>query len=328
MFQQLKILRAFKNSSYQFFLQWFADACEEAGVAGIDNIKIHPKVRLLIAKSRLSRQLPFLKKSDMILIVPCCGYPDSFCFPFGYTYDIVPVLWDTWPRYHNRIILSFKRHHVKIAFFTQRIVAEKMQSLLPDTECRWLPEGINAAAYSKGDLLSVRSTDVLEFGRVNTAYHAAISARRGGVMFRLPKDGLLFKDFDSLKQGLASSRIVINFPRCDTNPEMAGGIETLTQRYWECMLSRTLMVGRAPKELVDFIGYNPVIDVDWNNPRGQLVRLLANIDRYQGFVDKNFDVAALMAPWSKRVSPLIDSIQQVYADFSPMHIQPQKGSFA
>ena len=58
MFQQLKILRAFKNSSYQFFLQWFADACEEAGVAGIDNIKIHPKVRLLIAKSRLSRQLP------------------------------------------------------------------------------------------------------------------------------------------------------------------------------------------------------------------------------------------------------------------------------
>ena len=46
-----------------------------------------------------------------------------------------------------------------------------------------------------------------------------------------------------------------------TQPEVAGDIETLTQRYWECMFSRMVMVGHAPQELIDFIGYNPVIEL-------------------------------------------------------------------
>ena len=45
-------------------------------------------------------------------------------------------------------------------------------------------------------------------------------------------------------------------------PELAGDIETLTQRYWECMLSRIVMLGHAPQELIDLIGYNPVIEID------------------------------------------------------------------
>ena len=37
---------------------------------------------------------------------------------------------------------------------------------------------------------------------------------------------------------------------------------TLTQRYWECMFSRMVMVGHAPQEFIDFIGYNPVIELN------------------------------------------------------------------
>lgn len=36
---------------------------------------------------------------------------------------------------------------------------------------------------------------------------------------------------------------------------------TLTQRYCECMFSRMVMEGHAPQELIDFIGYNPVIEL-------------------------------------------------------------------
>ena len=59
---------------------------------------------------------------------------------------------------------------------------------------------------------------------------------------------------------------------------MAGKIETLTQRYWECMLSRCLIVGRAPFELINLIGYNPVIEVEWGNESEQLLRILNNIE--------------------------------------------------
>lgn len=320
--KQLKILRPFNYSSYQYFMQWFVDACEGAGIEGVDNIQMPWKIRLFVARSRISSQLSFVCRHNHVLIVPCGGYPDSFCFPFGYTHEIVPVLWDTWPRYHDRIVSSFRRHCVKVAFFTQRMVAEKIHALLPNVACHWLPEGINEAVYIKGERLSARSHNVLELGRLNQDYHSAIMGGGGrGVMFRDQREGLLFNDFDSLKQGLSDTKIVVNFPRCDTNPEMAGGIETLTQRYWESMLSRSLMIGRAPKELVDFIGYNPVIDVDWRNPMKQLKSLLANIDSYQDFVDKNYRVALQMSPWRERVPKLLESIIRVYTDIAPTQLQ-------
>ena len=31
--------------------------------------------------------------------------------------------------------------------------------------------------------------------------------------------------------------MMVCFPQCDTNPMKAGNLETLTQRYWEAMLS-------------------------------------------------------------------------------------------
>ena len=45
------------------------------------------------------------------------------------------------------------------------------------------------------------------------------------------------------------------------SPDIAQGVETLTQRYWETMLSRTVIVGHAPKELIDICGYNPVLEL-------------------------------------------------------------------
>jgi hypothetical protein len=86
-----------------------------------------------------------------------------------------------------------------------------------------------------------------------------------------------------------------------THPENAGNLETLTQRYWEAMLSRCLIVGRAPKELTDLIGYNPVVDVDWNAPEDQLTHILSHIADYQGFVNKNYTVALKYASWDNRI---------------------------
>lgn len=314
---QLSVLRPPKLSKHQFFLQWFVEACCESGISALDSVMLPWKMRQMVAKFRLSRHLAcFAKLHSAPLIVPCAGYPDSFAFPFAYTREIVPVLWDTWPRYHDRIVSSFKRHKIRLAFFTQSRVAEKIVGLLPDVKCVWLPEGIKPDCYLMGDKLESREIDVLEMGRVLHRYHDAISARGcGRLLSSLDYPGkLMFKSAQELAKGIANAKIAICFPRCDTHPEMAGDIETLTQRYWECMLSRTIMVGHAPAELTQLIRYNPVIEVEWDNPGEQLNSILKNIMRYQGFVDKNYEVAMCYAPWKSRIPDLRSHIGLVYGN--------------
>ena len=80
---------------------------------------------------------------------------------------------------------------------------------------------------------------------------------------------------------MSDAKITIALPRSMTQLEMAGDIETLTQRYWECMFSRMVMVGHAPQELVDFIGYNPLIELREEIPAESLILdVLKHVDDF------------------------------------------------
>ena len=98
-------------------------------------------------------------------------------------------------------------------------------------------------------------------------------------------------------------------PRCDVDKKTAGNIETLTQRYWECMLSRIVMVGRAPKELINLIGYNPVIDWDGNDASPLVSDILENIGKYQDLVNRNYETAKKMASWEMRMKDIMIYLQ-------------------
>ena len=293
-------------STYQYFMQWFCESCKDIGL----NIKKAPYLPrfflIAIAKSRISFRLPSVLCSKIKLIVPCAGYPDSFAFPFGYCHEIIPVLWDTWPKYHGRIIKSFLRHKVKLAFFTQRQVAMLIGKRLPHVKCIWLPEGINPSGYKKGKLLRERTIDLLELGRLMGRFHSVVGSLGYNHKYKDPSEGLLFNTFNDLCNGLADAKITVCFPRCDTHPNEAGEIETLTQRYWECMLSRTVIIGHCPKELSDLLGYNPVIEVNWEDPCGQLNQIIADIEKFQPLVDRNYNAAVANASWECRM-PIVRS---------------------
>ena len=117
---------------------------------------------------------------------------------------------------------------------------------------------------------------------------------------------LAFPTADDLLKNLPNIKIIVSFPQVDTHPEKAGSLDTLTQRYWEAMLSRCLIVGRAPGELIELIGYDPVINVDWKNPEKQMEIILSNITDYQELVDRNYAVALQKAPWSSRIVDLVE----------------------
>lgn len=310
----MTILYPFKNSSFQNFMQNFADSLCEEGAKRMEPKQMQWKLRLIIQRLKLSFNIPFLSKNTEPLVIFGAGLPDSFAFPFAYNHEIIPVLWDTWPRYHKRLVSSLRRHRVKLAFFTQSQVADYVQSLIPTIKCVHIPEGLNPEGYSKGMQLSERKIDVLQFGRLFDKIHLVIKDTDKFNYVYQKGCNRLFDSFEDLANGLADSKITICVPRNYTNPEHAGNIESLTQRYWECMYSRTIILGHAPSELLSLTdGYNPVIEIDYNNPVQQINDILNYIDKYQEFVDHNYNLALKLAPWnSSRCKLLIDNINFIY----------------
>lgn len=236
-------------------------------------------------------------------------------FPFFYNYEIIPMLWDVWPNSWDSLFQDLKLFKCKIVFVTVQAVAEKITREL-GIQAYWIPEGIDPAGYQKGQELWDREIEVYELGRQQKEYHTILEElHQRGIVKQYCRNiynvagglqSLAFPTADDLLKNLPNIKIIVSFPQVDTHPEKAGSLDTLTQRYWEAMLSRCLIVGRAPGELIELIGYDPVINVDWKNPEKQMEMILSNITDYQELVDRNYAVALQKAPWSSRIVDLVE----------------------
>ncbi len=233
------------------------------------------------------------------------GYSIQFdTFPDYAFYEVIPLIWDCWPKQVESVAAFFRKHQVKTAIFTSSQTADVFRDLFPKMNIQTITEGIKIDLYSPGNVLSDRKIDILEIGR------------KDGNFFKTPlpeginhiKTGNFARTFQSdeeFRAALADTKVTVTVPRCDVNPETAGNIETLTQRYWECMLSRIVMVGRAPKEFISLIGYNPVIDWDGNDASPLVSDILGNIGKYQDLVNRNYETAKEMASWEMRMKDIM-----------------------
>ena len=296
------------------YMRWFADAWIERGVRCVKKEK---SIFNLFFR-RLPRKVKYIllfilhvsrRKSNYLIIPMGGGACLDDVFPYCYKYNIIPYIWDCWPNTWENVLQMVKILQIEKCFISSSLVCNELSHGKSSTQFIFVPEGINTCAYQKGDVLMNRGIDVLELGRKNSFYHDQIN-KVDGIKFLYNRNNqYVFPSFSALVSGLSSSKIVICFPRCDTHQDIAGKIETLTQRYWECMLSRCLIVGRAPFELIDLIGYNPVIDVEKGNEIGQLLKILNNIELYQDFVDKNYNTALKYSSWIIRVEKMMESLE-------------------
>nr|WP_296025311.1 hypothetical protein [uncultured Prevotella sp.] len=233
-------------------------------------------------------------------------------FPDYARYEVVPMFWDCWPRYFEMTCEWLRKHQVKTAIFSSRMTAERMQERFPEMRIIWCPESVDGNVYQKGKLLKDRTIDLLEFGRSNEKVFQTGALSLNHVCTK--QNGKFIYTNEQLYQAMGDAKVTIALPRSMTQPEMAGDIETLTQRYWECMFSRMVMVGHAPKELVDFIGYNPVIELREDISAEALIRnVLEHIDDYQELVDKNRETAERLGSWDVRMKWLMEELRE---DFS------------
>ena len=225
-------------------------------------------------------------------------------FPDHAHYEIIPFIWDCWPCYFEKVVAWFRKHDVRTAIFTSSQTAERMQKRLPEVNIMYCPEGIDVKSYPAGAKLTERSNVLFEIGKGKRCFIKSNYEEEYKKLSKFPHDVLLESRHDYIS-ALCNSQITVNFPQCDMVPEKTGGIETLTQRFWESMLTRSIVVGRAPQELIDLIGYNPVIEMDKEGPIEQIKNISQNIGEYQEFVDRNRRTALYYAPWEERMKRVL-----------------------
>lgn len=242
------------------------------------------------------------KREDVRLcfVQPLSLYYDTFSSVLSH--EIVPFIWDCWPIFDEKLCKWIERHKVKACIFTSMEAAERIRNRLPLLKVLVITEGVCCEDYPAGRKLVDRDVDFYLFGRwpsyVSKTDLSAFNHKRNG-------------NDEEFRERLKNSKITVNVPRCDVVPKQTGGQETLTQRYWECMLSRMVMVGRAPKELTDLIGYNPVIDIDRSNFHGQLKHITTHIEDYQDLVDRNRETALKMGSWDIRMKQVMEWLKEL-----------------
>ena len=257
-------------------------------------------------------ELPSFHKSDKIaqlrFVEPVSLSFDTF--PDYARYEIIPMIWDCWPMYFEKTCQWFIKHNVRTAIFTSSQTADRMKERFPEMNILAITEGIDTSKYKEGKNLNERSIDLLEFGRRNKKVFD-VSLPQNYTHLYSKNGEHLFKTEQDLMNGLADSKITVCYPRCDTQPQKAGDIETLTQRYWEAMLSRIVIVGRAPKELTDLIGYNPVIDIKREQQNEKIIEILTQIEDFQSLVDKNRETALKMGDWNPRAKKIKEWLKKI-----------------
>lgn len=307
-----------KSRDTQVYMQSFCQAWMACGGASVEQ---SPWLRYRIC-GHLMKLAAMMhwggKKHDKaFLICSRGGHLLKASIPYLFHGEIIPMLWDCWPSKWNQLEKDLRLIKCKMCFCTSSDTIKEFSKRLPNIQFVHVPEGVDTTEYIEGKALTERNIDVYEMGRKHNFYHKKLmdgNMEERCVFVHKPtgydvKLELVYMSWNSFTEKLADSKIVISFPASMTNPKYKGTVETLTMRYWESMLSRCVMVGHCPQELIDLIGYNPVIEADFVNPCGQIDDILSHLEDYQEIVDHNRETALKFAPWDTRMSILLKALE-------------------
>ena len=308
----MKTVKAVAPYIHPEFLN-FKTAPYEAWVkCGGQTAKAHYPARKF-HKLAFEHELPTLwkngKEARLRFVEPVSISFDTF--PDYARYEIIPFVWDCWPRYFEMMCSWLQKHQVRTVIFTASQTAELMRERFSDMNIMYCPEAVDVSRYTQGKPLKERSIDVLEFGRGSNITLNSHPSTLNSICYVYTKvKGKFIYTNEQLYEAMGDAKITIALPRSITQPQTAGDIETLTQRYWECMLSRMVMLGHAPKELTELIGYNPVIELDREHAQKQIQYILTHIEDYQYLVDRNFRTAMQLGDWTLRMRDVMTWLQE------------------
>jgi hypothetical protein len=270
-------------------------------------------LRKAFSKLRVPRNLA---RRGTPVFVAFMGFSESKVLPFSLWTEIIPYCFDCWPRDYQRWSSFFRRHRVRLAFFSARQSAEHFRREMPDMRSEWLPEATDPKQYECSLTLADRNIDVLELGRRSDVFHESVTNELSRACYRhlyeRTKGEIVFRTREAFKDGLAHTRVSVCFPSSTTHPGRSGDVETVTHRYFESMAAKCLVLGQCPAELRDLFGYNPVIETEREHEAQQLVAILRNIEKYQPDVERNYRRLLEVATWGNRVAQVLASVRSAF----------------
>ena len=212
-------------------------------------------------------------------------------------------LFDAWPDTYERIVKFITQFGVRNLFVSSKQSALQLNTMASSNFVHWIPEGVDPTQYHHKPP-NQRRIDVLQLGRKWDSYHERIFQPledAGYVyLFEKAKGQLVFPSRQEFINGLSDSKISICFPSNLTHPSRAGGISTVTTRYFQSMASKCLVVGSSPPELNDIFSYPPVIEVDLDDPAGQIKSILSRYNKYIDLIESNYELVCQNHTWERR----------------------------
>ncbi len=235
---------------------------------------------------------PLLRRRRVDCVFLSLGLPYRHYF-FGKTFPFfgfdstLRVLWtyDVWPGHVDSLLRIVREARIDLLLVSSQQGAEQLQAQMP-ARCavHWVPEAIETTDFPQRPWAE-RTIDVLAFGRTYARYHEAVASgcEHLGIRYVHAR----FATTAEFKEALGNARVSICFPRALTHPDDAGSISTITLRYLESMAAGCLVLGSCPADGQAMFGYNPVVEVDWADPVGQLRKATANPSPHEALISRN-----------------------------------------
>lgn len=249
-------------------------------------------------------QLPIKKHKNYVVI----GYQKEKFFPYFHFNADLKVLWmyDAWEPLFDEIEKTIRAYKINLVFTASKQSADYFNTLnIPNFQSHWIPEGIDVTQYQFIPYQE-RTTDILQLGRKWNEYHEKIKSIETHLIYKYEKKvgQIIFPSREDFLFGLANSKISICVPSNITHPNVTGSISTITNRFLQSMASRCLILGKLPHDMLHLFDYNPIIEIDDENPVAQIEAILANFDTYIPLIEKNYEVVKNFHNWDNRVAQI------------------------
>jgi hypothetical protein len=298
---------------------------------GLDAVR-NPQAKAWIAIARVLAKLRLplnLWRAPVgPVFVTCVGTGEARTLPLACWTELIPYCFDCWAPEWDKWESLFRRHRIRLAFFTARQAAEHFARRRPQMKAIWLPEAVDPEQYDGSKPLAERRIDVLELRRRHEQFHNSIcqglKAANKVHKFARPRSGvkrhpfeMIFPTAAELRQGFGDTKISVCFPRSITHPEWSGSsenVETVTLRYFESFASRCVVVGHCPRELEDLFGYNPVVEIEPGRELEQMLSILDHVQDYESIVETNYKRLLETSTWEPRVEIILSHAQALIAN--------------
>ncbi len=286
-----------------------------SGPPGLPSPIIKVVSRLLrvcaLALEHLLRFLPIRPRTSYLSI----GYvAPHYLIYKTFPYFCLParsrIIWmyDAWEDQLGPIETAMRTHRINVAFISSKQAAHHLDRCgIPNFRAYWLPEAVTITNYFSKPI-NERHIEVLQMGRRWDQYHDAIEefCRRTNLVYLYEGQpgANIFASYQEYLEGLASSKISICVPSAITHPARSGKISTMTWRYLQSMAAKCLVLGRLPDEMHELFDYMPIIEIDMNDPFGQLANLLENYGSYLSLIERNYRYVHEHHQWVNRIEAM------------------------